>query len=666
MEKEILNRSETASFKVEENEIKYLFICGLSMSGVGKGTTISALGNLLVNQGNIVTAIKIDPYLNVDAGTMAPSEHGEVYVLEDGGEVDLDLGNYERALNAIFSKDHNITSGKVFSSILNDERMGNYLGKTIQMVPHVTDRIQKMIQKTAMNYRNSKGQKANICLVEIGGTVGDLESGIFFEALRQFINKKGENCAIIVLSYVPMIGEMKEGKTKPTQHGIKDLKSLGLFPNFIICRSDYPLNATAFKKISDSSNIPLKNIGNAYNVPNLYSIPLILNHQGIDKEILNYFKLKQVDTELTSLKLYCKAFQYSLNLSRLNVSYKKEINIVLFGKYSLNTDAYYSVFKSLEHASLMCNVKANIIAINADLFDDFKEIDDSILNLTEPVIKKQDSIKSKNNEFLYFENKPRNEIVGVEAIKKYYNDIITADGILIPGGFGKRGAEAKIKVIKIAREKKIPYLGICYGMQLAVVEFCRNVLGLKTATSMEIVDDTNLQVDNQIHPVITTMNDTDYVQLGGTLRLGAKNAIITPNTLVHNIYGETIVKERHRHRYEVNNDYVERIENQGMLFTGRNEEGDRMDMLEIKDHPFFFGTQSHPEFKTNPKYPSLPFYAFILHSSGQKEKFELYAKEKRETVKAYTGFSDYDTRFQDFDRSYFERLIKDISEGQYK
>lgn len=611
--------------------MKFLFICGCSMSGVGKGTTISSIGKLLVEHGNIVTAIKIDPYLNIDAGTMAPAEHGEVYVLDDGGEVDLDLGNYERALNSKFTKDHNITSGKIFLGILNDEREGLFLGKTIQMVPHVTNRIKDSIKDTAYKYRNSEGKQANICLVEIGGTVGDLESSVFFEAIRQLNNELPQkSCAIIVLTYVPMIGSNKEPKTKPTQHGIKDLKSLGLFPNFIICRSDYPMPEDSISKISNYANISNYNVANIYNVNNLYEIPLILTKQGIDKQILNYFELPINTSPFDNLQSIYQAY------NKVQQS-EKSIKIVAVGKYCTNLDAYYSVVKAVENAALMCNVKVDLIFIEATKIDTHENLDDSLLKDTD----------SKGN-------------VVREETKKMYKDIITADGIIIPGGFGPRGIESLIKVCRIIRERKIPFLGICLGMQLAVIEFCRNVLNIKDANSKEFIDEKDLETFKS--GVITQMIDTNYKTLGGTLRVGLKTAYITKGTLTHRIYGETQVEERHRHRYEVNNDFVPQLEKAGIIFSGRNKEGDRMDMMELSQdvHPFFFATQSHPEFKTNPFYPSLPFYAFILHASKQEKQFEEYSKSK---ALVHNPKND-SSILEEFDRKYFKNLLKTIENGK--
>ena len=581
------------------NQMKYLFICGCSMSGVGKGTTISSLGKLLINQNYIVTAIKIDPYLNIDAGTMSPSEHGEVFVLDDGGEVDLDLGNYERALNAKFTKHHNITSGKVFKSVLDDERKGLYLGKTIQMIPHVTDRIKLMIESTAENYRDSKGNKAHICLVEIGGTVGDLESGIFFEAMRQFIyDKDPANCAIILLAYVPMIGSIKEAKTKLTQHGIKELKSLGLFPNFIICRSSDKLDESVIKKISSVANLPTENVGSCYDVSNMCDIPLILNEQEFDKKLLSYFKFGCPGNNVSQYKILSDC--YTKNKQ------SKVLSIAICGKYCNNNDTYFSVIKSIEDSCTIVGRKLQL----------------DIIDVTDLEIESEENDKK------------------IKHVK-------TFDGIIVPGGFGTRGTEGMILVCKIARENKIPFLGICLGMQIAVIEFCRNVLGIKNATSSEFEPESK-------YDVISTMEDVNYKDLGGTLRLGLKLAIIkNKDSLAYKIYGWNKIYERHRHRWEVNNKYVEEIEKMGLLFSGANEEGDRMDMMELEPsmHPFYFAVQSHPEFLTKSFYPSLPFYAFMLHAAGKKEDFDYYSSQKM----LYTGSKG------EFDRSYFMSELTKIA-----
>lgn len=656
------------------DQMKYLIICGCSMSGLGKGSTISALGTLLRNQNYIVTAIKIDPYLNFDAGTMSPLEHGEVFVLNDGGEVDLDLGNYERSLNAELTKNHNITSGKVFKSILEDERKGNFLGKTIQMVPHVTDRIKLMIESTALAYRDKESNnKAHICLVEIGGTVGDLESGIFYEAIRQFTYDKGpNNCAIIMLSYVPIFGDSNayDSKTKLTQHGIKELKSLGIFPNFVLCRSSKKLDNLILQKIANYANLPIENVGSCYDVNYSSDVPIILNEQGFDYLILRYFGFGYPGISIDNIKLIS-------SVCDINKSSKtKSINIALCGKYLKNRDTYYSILKALQHSSNIINRKLNIIYIDANLLD------------------------------TYNENSENNSVEILETIKK----LKSADGILIPGGFGVRGCEGKIKVCKIARENKIPFLGICLGMQVAVIEFCRNVLNIKTASSSEFFDinvnnsnainntnliknnldinkdevsNTNLHMNpdcsktksnskfdissideynitdiNKEIDVITTMDDTNYVKLGGTLRLGSKKAVITDkSTLSYKIYGDLEIYERHRHRYEVNNSLVKKLEEKGMLFTGRNEQGDRMDMMELKynpsdnnAHPFYYGLQSHPEFKSRDVCPSLPFYAFMLHSAKLIDNFQTYFNSKE----SFKGNKS------EFDKQYFLQQLKEI------
>lgn len=619
------------------------------MSGVGKGTSISSIGKLLRAQNYVITAIKIDPYLNIDAGTMAPAEHGEVYVLNDGGEVDLDLGNYERSLEISLNKNHNITSGKVYFSILRDERQGKYLGKTIQMVPHVTERIMDMIEKTAENFRDNKNRKADICLVEVGGTVGDLESGIFFEAIRQFINKKGnKNCAIIVLTYVPMIGNNKEAKTKPTQHGIKDLKYLGLFPNFILCRSDYELSYESIVKISENANLDKSAIVNVFNVKNLLEIPLIINKQGLEYRILEHFGLTANNYEIKEIKQLYKA-------SEMLMKSTKKVKISLVGKYCNNTDAYYSVIKSLEVAAFFSQCHLELNFIQCDLFDNIKDLES--LDISNIKIKEEPSLiyssgsKSRKNSYDYSN---KNEI------NYYFKMLLESDGVIMPGGFGRRGTESMINIIKIVREKKIPFFGICFGMQLAVIEFCRNVLGLKEALSKEFLDGIENKDNKEIIDVITDMDDTDYNILGGTLRLGIKKAVIVEDSLCHRIYGSKTSYDRHRHRYEVNNKFVKEIEEKGMKFNGKNETLDRIDMLELDEklHPFYFGTQAHPEFKTSTVYPSLPFFAFIMYSSGQKEKYLEYYNKK---INSSINDCEAEEMISKFDREYFSDLIDKIS-----
>ncbi len=593
---------------ITKDNMKYLFICGCSMSGIGKGTTISSIGKLLVNQNYVVTAIKVDPYFNIDAGTMSPLEHGEVFVLDDGGEVDLDLGNYERALNATFNRNHNITSGRVFKEVLDSERRGEYLGKTIQMVPHITDKICNMISSTANAYRNKDGNKAHICLVEIGGTVGDLESSIFFEAIRRFIFQVGEdNTAVILLSYVPMIGEMNEPKTKLTQQGINLLKSAGIFPNFIICRSKLKLDDNTKYKISFGASCKPELVFSCYDTDTLADVPLILHEQNIESMILTKFKYGNPGISVN--KFNC--------LSKLTRLCKREetppLKIMFCGKYMKCMDAYFSVVKALEDACTLAGRRLQLVL--KDMVIVAENIGSS-------------SQKNKDQE---------------KYLNDYINELTSADGIVCPGGFGANGFEAKVLTSKIARENRIPFLGICFGMQAAVVDFCRNELKLENANSHEIDPETD-------DGVITTMSDVSYEIMGGTLRLGAKEALISnKESLSYKIYGRESIYERHRHRYEVNNDYIEKIEKAGMYFSGRNVDGDRMDMLELDQntHPFFYALQSHPEFLTKPDYPSLPFYAFILHAAKMEKEFNQFSMDRLNAI---------DT-IEEYEKKYFSQII---------
>lgn len=595
-------------------EMKYIFICGCSMSGIGKGTTISSIGMLLHEQNYIVTAIKIDPYLNIDAGTMSPEEHGEVFVLDDGGEVDLDLGNYERALEAKFNKEHNITSGKIFKEVLEKERKGDYLGKTIQMVPHVTNLIKEKIDKTANTYRDKNGMKANICLVEIGGTVGDIESNIYFETIRQFIFEKGNNnCLVILLSYLPMIGNNYEPKTKLTQHGIKELKSLGLSPNIIVCRSEREMDEMTKQKIAYSANISSSHIISCYDVENNIDVAISLHNQNIAYLILDIFKLGYPGRSIEKLKILSNSYKYCLNKNR--EEFEKEnnmVNIILAGKYCKSNDTYFSVVKSIQDACIVAGLKLNLKLINAsDIETDNKNKDNLELDLNM-----------------------------LETLK-------SADGIIIPGGFGIRGCEGMIEIIKYARINKIPLLGICLGMQLMVVEYARNVLGYKDADTLE-------NNKNTKNDVITIMDDVDYDVLGGTLRLGLIKAKVIKNSLSYKIYGEEIIYERHRHRYEVNQKYLKELEEKGLYFTGHNIKGDRMDMVEMNqsEHPFYYGLQSHPEFKSQFFYPSLPYFAFIMYAGKKEKEFENYIK----------GKNDYLGSKNEYDEKYFYNKIKKFSQ----
>ena len=574
------------------SQMKYLVVCGSTISGVGKGSTMSSLGALLKACGLHVTCIKIDPYLNVDAGLMSPYEHGEVFVLDDGGESDLDLGNYERSLRVKLTRKHNITSGKVFQEVINSERKGEYLGKTVQMIPHVTDKIKNMIiEASHIHVEKETGYdgQADICLIEVGGTVGDIESTLFFEAIRQLSNEVGEeNLATIMITYVPEVGSDNEQKSKPTQNGIRDLKAMGLFPNFYICRSNDPLEEYAKKKIAFFANVPIENVFSCYNVKSIWEIPMLLANQHLHFRIIDQLHLP--------LREYNIMKWIGLPLHINNLSSKTEVKIALCGKYIYTTDTYYSVLKSLQDAAISANRRLVMEWVDCGILEEenYKE-----------------EIKEKERS---------------EKVKELWNKLESCDGILVPGGFGKRGMLGMVEICRFARENMIPYLGICLGMQIAVIEFCRNVLGIKDANSLEFDD----KCPND---VITTMNDTDYVKLGGTLRLGAKTCRIdNKDSLAYKIYGKSEIVERHRHRFEVNPKFVKQIEEKGMIFSGKDKDSERMEILEIPSHPFFFATQFHPEYKTYPFNPTPAFYSFVLCSSKQYDKFKQFSKERKTGV----------------------------------
>lgn len=593
----------------KECQMKYLVVCGSTISGVGKGSAMSGLGAILKACGLHVTCIKIDPYLNIDAGLMSPYEHGEVFVLDDGGETDLDLGNYERSLRVKLTKNHNITSGKVFQEVINSERKGEYLGKTVQMIPHVTDKIKsKIIEAAHIHVEKETGYdgQADICLIEIGGTVGDIESTLFFEAIRQLSNEVGEeNIATIMITYVPEVGSDNEQKSKPTQNGIKDLKSMGLFPNFYICRSNNPLEEYSKKKIAFFANVPTECVFSCYNVKSIWEIPMLLANQHLHFRIIEKLKLPLRKYDIM------KWVGLPLHIDRLST--KTEVKIGLCGKYIYTTDTYYSVLKALQDAAISANRKLVMEWIDCGILEEEPS--------QEPTIEK----KRK------------------ETLKDLWGKLESCNGILVPGGFGKRGILGMIEICRFARENLIPFLGICLGMQVAVIEFCRNVLGIKDANSLEFDDKCK-------NDVITTMDDTDYVKLGGTLRLGAKTCVIAnKDSLAHKIYGQNEIVERHRHRFEVNPKFVPEIEKKGMIFSGKDKKSERMEIIEIPSHPFFFGTQFHPEYKTYPFNPTPVFYSFVLCSSKQYDKFKDFSKDRKTGVSYLNDVNEVEAMIKEID-----------------
>lgn len=537
--------------------MKYVVVSGGVLSGLGKGVTASSIGVLLKSAGLRVTAVKIDPYLNSDAGTMSPFEHGEVFVLDDGGEADLDLGNYERFCNLNLYSDNNITTGKIYSEVIEAERRGDYLGKTVQVIPHVTDSIQDWIERISAIPADGSGKKPEACVIELGGTVGDIESSPFIEALRQFQFRVGrENVCFVHVSLVPVMGPVGEQKTKPTQHTVKELRGLGINPDVLVCRAEAPLEQETREKLAAFCHISPNAVMSAHDVSNIYRVPLLLRDQGICDAL-------GIDCNATEMmKRWEKMADRVDNLG-------PDIHIAMVGKYTGLTDSYLSVIKSLQHASY---------AVNRTLVIDWIEAS---------------NLEDENHED--------------------WNTLKSADGILVPGGFGDRGIEGKILAANYARVSKTPFLGICLGLQIATIEFCRNVLGLQGANSTEFDSDTP-------HPAVVFMPEISKTHLGGTMRLGSRPTIFqVDDCMTRRLYGGgSQVDERHRHRYEVNPDLISKIEDAGLVFVGKDETEQRCEIFELNDHPYYVGVQYHPEFKSRPEDPSPPFLGLLMASDGQK------------------------------------------------
>ena len=529
---------------------RYIFVTGGVVSSLGKGLSSASLAYLLKSQGYKVRLRKMDPYLNVDPGTMSPFQHGEVFVTDDGAETDLDLGHYERFTNVSTKRSDNITTGRIYSDIIKKERRGGYLGKTVQVIPHITDRIKEFIKKDITN--------EDFVICEIGGTVGDIESLPFVEAIRQFSNEHGKLKTLFIhLTFVPFLKSSDEIKTKPTQHSVKELRSIGIQPDIIICRSQQSIPLDQRKKISLFCNVPIQNVIETVDVRTIYEAPISFFNQKLDKQVLNYFKLKS--KKRANLLPWKKITNVTLNT-------KKIINIGIIGKYVNLKDAYKSLDEALAHGGILNKVKVNLVRIESD--------------------------KLKPNQ-----------------INKKLKNI---SGLLIPGGFGKRGTEGKITAIKYAREKKIPFLGICFGMQMAIIEFARNKLKIKNAGSTEL--------DKNCYPVVGLINEwnkegkiikgTDK-DLGGTMRLGLYAAKLRNNSAIKKIYKSNSINERHRHRYEVNNNLKNQFEKKGLIFSGMSPDNKLPEIIELKNHPWFIGVQFHPEFKSRPLSPHPLFSSFI-------------------------------------------------------
>lgn len=560
------------------------------MSGLGKGITASSIGVLLKGCGFRVTSIKIDPYLNVDAGTMSPFEHGEVFVLDDGGEADLDLGNYERFLDVTLTKDNNITTGKIYQSVIDRERRGDYLGKTVQVVPHVTDAIQDWIQRVAHCPVDGKDGVPDVCVIELGGTVGDIESMPFIEALRQFQFKVGtSNICGIHVSLVPVIGVVGEQKTKPTQHSVSVLRSLGLNPTLLACRCQEPLEDGVKKKLALFCQVPEEHVLTVHDVSNIWRVPLLMESQGAHHIICKHLGLSGSDRLSLSL--------WRDNLADRWDSLVEPVRIALIGKYTNLSDAYLSVIKSLQHACMEARLKLHLDWVEAT-------------NL-EPE-------RAESDRVMY------------DLSWKKLHD---ADGILVPGGFGTRGVEGKILAANYARTNMKPYLGICLGMQIAVIEFARNVLGLSGANSTEFDAATP-------HPAVVFMPEISTTHKGGTMRLGARRTLLqTVSCTTAKLYQrDAYIDERHRHRYEVNPQLVPSLEEHGLMFVGRDETGERMEILELasnpEKHPYFVAAQFHPEFKSRPGKASPLFLGFILAAGKRLDRYLLCHATPRSPFKS--------------------------------
>lgn len=530
---------------------RYIFVTGGVVSSLGKGLASASLAAILESRGLKVTMLKLDPYINVDPGTMSPFQHGEVYVTDDGAETDLDLGHYERFISTKMSKLNNFTSGRVYQHVLQKERRGDYLGGTVQVIPHITDEIKRRVLKGA--------EGADVALVEIGGTVGDIESQPFLEAVRQLKVELGSHRALFMhLTLVPYIRTAGETKTKPTQHSVKELRSIGIQPDILICRSEVSIEAPERKKIALFTNVDERAVISLPDADTIYKIPQMLADQGLDSLIVQRFNL---DCNIADLEIWNKVAQAKLNP-------EKQVNIAMVGKYMELLDAYKSLIEAMDHAGIHARTKVKLHYIDSEKIEE----------------------------------------EGTAVLEGM-------DAILVPGGFGERGVEGKIRTAQYARENKIPYLGICLGMQVAVIEFARNVANLTGAHSTEF----NLKTENPVVGLITEWVNSEGSKeirseesdLGGTMRLGAQNCNLVAGTKAHAAYGQDVISERHRHRYEVNNYYVPALKEAGLTISGLSADNSLVEMVEIADHPWFVACQFHPEFTSTPRYGHGLFSAFV-------------------------------------------------------
>jgi CTP synthase len=525
--------------------VKYIFVTGGVLSSVGKGIITSSIGKMLQVRGVDVTVIKVDPYVNVDAGTMNPYIHGEVFVTEDGGETDLDMGGYERFLNVNLPKENNITTGQIYQTVIDKERRGDFLGRCVQIIPHVTDEIKRRIRSVA------ELSNAEVVLTELGGTVGDIEGLPFLEAIRQMRLEEGfENTLYVHLALVPILDVTGEMKTKPLQHSVNELRRIGIQPDTIVARCREMIDKETHRKVALFGTIPKEAVFCSYDVPSIYQVPLILDEQGMGSYVCQRLKITRNAPDWVEWQKFVDCFENP----------QHEVKIALIGKYAGLVDSYVSMNEAFKHAGAACQAKVTVNYIEAECLE-------------------------KNSEC-------------TKLLEGH-------DGVFIPYGFGPRGTEGKITGIQVARENDIPFLGVCYGFQLAVVEFARNVCGFEGANSTEINPNTP-------HPVIDLMPEQRKVNnMGGTMRLGAHEVLVHKNTIAYTLYGEDNIFERHRHRWEVNANYWETLEKKGMVFSGNSPDGKRKEIMELPNSFFFFASQFHGEFKSRPTKPEPEYYGFI-------------------------------------------------------
>ena len=538
--------------------VKYVFVTGGVVSGLGKGITAASLGRLLKARGFQVTMQKFDPYINIDPGTMNPIQHGEVFVTDDGTETDLDLGHYERFIDESLDKNSNVTTGKIYWSVLQKERHGDFGGGTVQVIPHITNEIKSRF------YRAKSPDENRIAIIEVGGTVGDIESQPFLESIRQFQHDVGhENAILIHVTLIPYLKASGEMKTKPTQASVKELQAMGIQPDVLVCRSEYPLTDDLRAKIALFCNVPVSHVLQNLDVEYLYEAPLAMEREKLADVVMQSLGLEKRKPDLTDWEAMVENLRHP----------DKTVNIAMVGKYTQLHDAYLSVVEALKHGGIACKAKVEITWIDSEELNE-KNLDQRLYQV---------------------------------------------DGILVPGGFGGRGTEGMILAAQYARVHKIPYLGICLGMQMAIVEFARHVLGYEDANSIELAPETT-------NPVIALMPDQEDVEdLGGTLRLGSYPCVLADGSLSLELFGQKEIQERHRHRYEVNNAYRKELAEKGMTIAGTSPDGHIVEMIEIPENPFFVGTQGHPEFKSRPNHAHPLFRGFVKAAANRR-------KQKEETL----------------------------------